>query len=246
MNKKLTLWEHLAELRKRIFYYFLGFISVFLVCSFFAKQIAEYVFIPYYKYLPDPNYKLAYTGIADVFIFYFKMVGVVSLFLSTPWLFWQVWLFVSPALRKNEKKLAIPFIMATSLLLMGGMIFAYYLVLPLTFRFFFELNKDYRNVVTLSSIWNFEFAMIIAVGLSFETPILIFILNYLRIVNIKFLAKNIRWAILLAFVISAVITPSGDPFTQTVVALPIVLLYLLGLLLCLAIPHSKREEKDEK
>lgn len=246
MNKELTLFEHLGELRKRIFQYFLGFILIFLGCSFFAKQIAEFIFLPYYKYLPDPSFKLAYTGIADVFIFYFKMVGVISLFLSAPWLFWQFWLFISPALRKKEKKLAIPFIAATSLLLMGGMLFAYFIVLPLTFRFFFELNKDYRNVVTLSSIWNFELAMIVAVGFSFETPILIFILNYLRIVTIKFLVKNIRWAILLAFIISAVITPSGDPFTQTVVALPIVILYLWGILLSLAIPPKKREEKDEK
>lgn len=246
MNKQLTLWEHLGELRKRILHFFSGFILVFLVCSFFAKQIAEYVFFPYYKYFPVSSYKLAYTGIADVFIFYFKMVSVVSLFLSAPWLFWQFWLFISPALRRKEKKLAIPFVITTSLLLMGGMTFAYFFVLPLTFRFFFELNKDYRNVVTLSSIWNFELIMIVAVGLSFETPILIFILNYLKIVDIKFLIKNIRWAILLAFVISAVLTPSGDPFTQIVVALPIVLLYFLGLLLSLAIQPTKKEDKDEE
>jgi len=245
MVNELTLWEHFGELRKRLISYFIGFGFILLIISFFAKKIADYLFIPYYKYLPESSLKLAYTGIADVFIFYFKMASVVAFFFSSPWLFCQLWLFIAPALRKNEKKVAIPFIVATSFFLMSGMVFSYFFVLPLTFKFFFELNKDYRNVVTVSSIWNFELTMILAVGLSFETPVLIFLLNRLNVVSTKFLIKNIRWAVLIAFVISAVITPSGDPFTQAIVAVPIVILYLLGVLFSVAFPHRKRKEKDE-
>ncbi|MCX7830528.1 MAG: twin-arginine translocase subunit TatC, partial [Acidobacteria bacterium] len=163
-------------------------------------------------------------------------------FFSAPWLFWQMWLFISPALRKKEKRLVLPFVAGTSLLMMCGMLFAYFYVLPLTFRFFFEFNRDYHNIVTVSSIWNFELMMIVAVGLSFETPVIILFLNLLRIVNIKILLKNLRWAILLAFVVSAIITPSGDPFTQTVVAVPIVALYLLGIAMSAFFPPKKIEE----
>lgn len=243
MVKELTLWEHFKELRERLINYFIGFGIILIIVSFFVKKIADYFFIPYYKYLPQSS-RLAYTGIADVFIFYFKLASVVAFFLSAPWLFYQLWLFISPALRKNEKKIAIPFIVATSILLMAGMAFSYFFVLPLTFRFFFELNKDYRNVVTVSSIWNFELIMILVVGLSFETPVLIFLLNRLNVVSTKYLTKNIRWAVLLAFVIAAIITPSGDPFTQTIVAVPIVILYLLGLLLTVAFPNQR--EKGER
>lgn len=242
MSEKLTLWEHFEELRRRIFHSLIGFVVVFIFLSFFTKKIANYIFFPYYKCLPDPSYQLSYTNISEIFFLYFKMVAVVSLFFSAPWFFYQIWLFISPALRKKEKKFAIPFIVLTSFFLMSGMLFAYFVVLPATFNFFFELNKDYRNVVTASSIWNFELIMILAIGLSFETPLLIFFLSRLNLVSIKSLIKNVRWAILLAFIISAVITPSGDPVTQTLVALPIVLLYFLGILLSFIFPSSTKEE----
>ncbi len=245
MTDQLTLWGHFDELRKRIIASLYGLVVAFLFTSIWTKQIATFLFEPYYKTISDSSYKLAYTSITDVFIFYFKMVTIVAIFVSTPWFFYQLWLFISPALRKKERKIAIPFVLTTSLFFMCGMLFSFYVVLPLTFKFFFELNEDYKNVVTILSIFNFEFMMILGVGLCFETPIIILLLNRLGIVTTKMLLKYSRWAILFAFIVSAVITPSGDPFTQTIVALPIVILYFLGILFSSIFPHSKKVVENE-
>jgi sec-independent protein translocase protein TatC len=247
MSNELTLWRHFDELRKRIIASIYGLAVAFLVASIWTKQIANFLFKPYYQTIQDPSYKLAYTSITDVFIFYFKMITIVAIFVSAPWFFYQLWLFISPALRKREKRAAVPFILFTSLFFMCGMLFSFYVVLPLTFKFFFELNRDYKNVVTISSIFNFEFIMILGIGLCFETPIIIFLLTRLGILTKKMLLKYSRWAILFAFIISAVITPSGDPFTQTVIALPIVVLYFLGILFSAIFPHSKKViNEDDK
>ncbi len=245
MSNELTLWRHFDELRKRIIASIYGLAVAFLVTSIWTKQIANFLFQPYYQTIQDPSYKLAYTSITDVFIFYFKMITIVAIFVSSPWFFYQLWLFISPALRKREKRAAVPFILFTSLFFMCGMLFSFYVVLPLTFKFFFELNRDYKNVVTISSIFNFEFMMILGTGLCFETPIIIFLLNRLGILKTKMLIKYSRWAILFAFIISAVITPSGDPFTQTVIALPIVVLYFLGILFSAIFPRSKKVVENE-
>jgi len=239
MDKELTFLGHLGELRKRIAVSLWGFGIVFAFCSFFMKKIAAAVFLPYYRYLPEGGETLAYTNISEIFFLYMKMAAVAALFLSSPWLFYQLWLFLSPALRPREKKLALPFIAGTAFFMMAGMAFSYAVVLPFTFRFFFDFNEGYRNVVTVSSIWNFELLMIVGIGLSFESPVLIFLLSRLGIVTPKTLFKQSKWAVLAAFVVSAVITPSGDPFTQTIVALPIIVLYFAGILLALIFPPGK-------
>lgn len=239
MSRELSTLEHIGELRKRILASLWGFGAAFAICSVFAKKIAVQVFLPYYEYLPRGAGELAFTGISEVFFMYMKMAAVAALFVSAPWIFFQLWLFISPALRKKERRLAVPFILGTAFFMMGGMLFSYFIVLPYTFSFFFELNEGYRNVVTVSSIWNFELLMILGIGLSFETPVLMFLLARLGLAGPKALLRNSKWAVLAAFIIAAVITPSGDPFTQTVVALPIIILYFTGILLAIMFPSGK-------
>jgi sec-independent protein translocase protein TatC len=236
MTGELSFLSHFEELRRRLFLSLCGFGICFAVCSVFTGRIANFIFFPYYQYLPKGSETLAYTNISEVFFLYMKMVAIVALFLSAPWIFYQLWLFISPALRQKEKRLAAPFVLGTTFFMMAGMVFSYLVVLPFTFRFFFAFNEGYRNVVTVSSIWNFELLMILGIGLSFESPVLIFLLTRLRLITPKTLFKYSRWAVLLAFIISAIITPSGDPFTQTIVALPIIILYFLGILLAIIFP----------
>ncbi len=241
VSEELSLLGHLGELRKRILMALWGFGTVLVPCSLFVKKIAETVFLPYHEYLPEGSGALAYTGISDIFFVYMKMAAVSAVFLSSPWLFYQLWLFLKPALREKERKLAVPFVLGTAFFMMAGMAFSYFLVLPLTFRFFFSLNEGYRNVVTASGIWNFELLMIIGIGLCFETPVLIFLLARLRLVTPGKLLKGSKWAVLISFIAAAVITPSGDPFTQAVVALPMIVLYYLGFLLAIMFPAGKEE-----
>ncbi len=114
---------------------------------------------------------------------------------------------------------------------MTGMAFCYYMVLPYTFKFFFDFNQGFENIVTVSNFWDFEMKFLLGIGLTFETPILILFLTRLGLVSPGFLVRKFKWAVLIAFIISAIITPSGDPVNQTIVAVPIVILYAIGVLI---------------
>lgn len=226
--REMTFLEHFEELRRRLYHSVIGVAVAFGVATYYLDPIMKFLVAPYFRYLPKGQQSLAYTEITEVFFLYMKVAFIVSLFLSAPWIFYQLWLFISPGLRPKEKRYAVPFILATSAFFMTGMAFCYYMVLPYTFKFFFDFNKGFTNVVTVSYFWDFEMKFLLGIGLTFETPILILFLTRLGIVTPGFLARKFKWAVVIAFIVSAVITPSGDPVNQTIVAVPIVLLYAIG------------------
>ncbi len=238
--REMSFLEHFSELRSRLAKAFWGLAAAFCVLTYFMDDIMRLLFEPYFRYLPEGQHKLAYTGITDVFFAYMKIAAVLGVFVASPWIFYQLWAFISPGLKAKEKRWAIPFVLGTSFFFILGLAFCYFYVLPFTFKFFHDFNKDYTNVVTLDYFWSFELKFLLGIGLVFETPVLIFLLTRLGIVSTKTLLKQWRWVIVGAFVISAVITPSGDPVTQTIVAVPIIILYGLGLLISWL--FRKREE----
>lgn len=226
----MTFLEHFDELRKRLVHSAYGLAVAFAGVSYFMPEIMGVLVQPYYQFLPPEQRHLAYTGVADVFFVQMKIAAVLALFAASPWIFYQLWVFIAPGLRPQEKRWAVPFVLSTSACFMAGLIFCYLYVLPFTFRFFNDFNKDYLNVVTLDFFWSFELKFLLGLGLVFETPVLIFLLTRLGLVSTGTLLKQWRWVIVGAFLVSAVITPSGDPVTQTVVAVPIIALYAIGLL----------------
>ena len=146
---EMTFLEHFEELRRRLSWAALGYAAAFAVSTAFLSQIMQALVEPYYKYLPKGQ-KLAYTEITEVFFFYMKVAAVVAIFVSAPWIFYQLWRFISPGLKPKEKRLALPFVLATSFFFMAGMAFCYFAVLPYTFKFFYDFNKDFTNLVTVS------------------------------------------------------------------------------------------------
>jgi len=228
---EMTFLEHFEELRKRLYWALIGYCVAFGLSTVFLDELMQFLVQPYYKYLPEGQRSLAYTEITEVFFLYMKVAAVAGLFIAAPWIFIQLWAFISPGLRSREKRLALPFILATSLFFMAGMAFCYYAILPYTFKFFYDFNKGFRNVVTVSYFWDFTVKFLVGMGLVFETPILILFLTRLGLVSTGFLLRKFKWAVLLAFIIAAVITPSGDPINQTIVAVPIIVLYALGILI---------------
>lgn len=227
--REMTFLEHFEELRRCITRALIGLAVAFLAATAFLEEIMRFLVAPYYKYLPKGQQSLAYTHITEVFFLYMKVAFVVAIVLSSPWIFYQLWRFISPGLRPKERLYALPFIVSTSVFFIAGVAFCYLVVLPYTFKFFVDFNKDFNNVVTVSTFWDFEMKFLLGMGLSFETPILILLLTRLGVVTPEFLLKKFKWAVLVAFVLSAIITPSGDPVNQTIVALPIVILYALGI-----------------
>jgi len=241
---EMTFLEHFEDLRKCLYRAVLGVIATFAVCTYYLPEIMKFLVAPYFRYLPQGQQSLAYTEITEVFFLYMKVAFVGSLFASAPWIFYQLWVFISPGLRPQERKYALPFILGTSAFFMAGMAFCYYAVLPYTFKFFFEFNKQFTNIVTVSNFWDFEMKFLLGIGLTFETPILILFLTRLGLVTPMFLLKKFKWAVLLAFVASAVITPSGDPVNQTIVAVPIIVLYAIGV--GISFLFQKRQEPEQK
>ena len=239
---EMTFLEHFQELRRRIYFAFLGLVVGFGVATFYLDKIMRFLVAPYFRYLPKGQQSLAYTEITEVFFLYMKVAAVVAVFLSAPWIFYQLWLFIAPGLKRKERRLALPFVLATSAFFMAGMAFCYYMVLPYTFKFFFEFNRGFTNVVTVSYFWDFEMKFLLGLGLVFETPILILFLTRLGLVTPAFLMKKFKWAVLIAFIISAVITPSGDPVNQTIVAVPIIVLYAIGV--CVSWIFRKRPVQE--
>ncbi|MGC8762080.1 MAG: twin-arginine translocase subunit TatC [Acidobacteriota bacterium] len=231
---EMTFLEHFEELRTRITRALLGLVVAFAAVVPFMDRVVKVLVEPYYRYLPEGQKSLAYTQVTEIFFVYMKVAMVLAVVLAAPWIFYQLWAFIAPGLKPQEKRWAIPFVLATSFFFVAGVVFCYFVVLPLTFRFFFQFNEGFTNVVTVSYFWNFELVFLLALGLVFETPVLIFLLTRLGVVSTAFLAKNFKWAVLIAFIVAAVITPSGDPVTQTAVAGPMVVLYGLGILISFA------------
>ncbi|MBZ5589823.1 MAG: twin-arginine translocase subunit TatC [Acidobacteriia bacterium] len=226
---RMTLLEHLDELRKRLMWSIVAVFVGFLLCWYWAQPIFRWMSVPITQFLPAGE-KLAFTGLVDPFMLYMKVALLAGIFLASPVVLWQFWLFVSPALYRNERRLVIPFIVFTTLFFLAGGYFGYKIAFPMVVRFLLTVGQDFRQVVTINEYFSMASKVILGLGLVFEMPVLIMLLARFGIVTAKFLLKYFRFAVLIIFIIAAVITPTPDIPTQCVFALPMIALYLLGVL----------------
>jgi len=224
---KMSFLEHLEELRKRLIVSFVALGVAFLVCWNFADRIFGWLDQPLAKFLP-PGEKLVFTRLTEPFMLYMKVAFFAGIFVASPVILWQLWLFISPGLYKRERRYAAPFIIIASLFFIIGGYFGWRVLLPGTCAFFLETGKQFKQMIKVDEFFSFASTIILATGLVFETPILIFFLARLGIVTPAFLMQKSKWAIVLAFVIAAIVTPTPDMVTQTALALPMIGLYFLG------------------
>lgn len=226
---KMSFLDHLEELRKRLIVSFIAILVGFLACWHYAETIFGWMQKPIITYLPKGE-SLAYTRLTAPFFLYMKVAFFAGLFVSSPIILLQLWLFIAPGLYKKERRYAAPFILfATAFFLTGGW-FGYSLLLPKTCQFFVETGSQFKAMVTIDDYFSFASTLILASGAIFETPILIFFLARLGIVTPAFLMQKFKYAVVLAFIISAIVTPTPDMVTQTFLAVPMIALYLVGVL----------------
>ena len=231
-DRKQGFFEHLAELRKRLLWS-IGFLILgFCVAYAFHKQIFHLVALPLLELAPK-QYKsiFAFHHLSEPFFTYLRLSFYAGIFIASPFILHQVWLFISPALYKDEKRYAIPFIFFATLLFLSGGTFGYFVGLRYMISFFLSEAKGLVPVLTMEGYFSLATTVIIGMGLVFETPILIFFLALMGIVDYKFLISKFKYAIFFVFLIAAIITPSGDPITQTVFAIPMLLLYIISILI---------------
>jgi sec-independent protein translocase protein TatC len=224
---KMSFLEHLEELRKRLLISFAAIGVGFFVSWAYADVLFGKLQEPLTRFLA-PGDKLAYTRLTAPFFLYMKVAFFAGLFIATPVILLQVWLFISPGLYKRERRYAVPFIVFATLFFILGGWFGWRYLLPATCSFFIETGKQFKQMVTVDDYFSFASTIILAAGLVFETPILIFFLARLGIVTPAFLMQKFKYAVLLAFIIAAVVTPTPDMVTQTALAVPMIVLYLLG------------------
>ncbi len=228
-NAKMSFLEHLEELRRRIFYSLISIFIAFIICWAFSKKIFKVIVAPAIKYL-NPKGELSFFSIPEPFMLYMKVAFISALFLASPFILTQLWLFIAPGLYEKEKAYALPFIFFTSIFFIIGGIFGYYIIFPLTCKFLLSYGEDFKAMLRISDYFSFFSKVILGIGLVFEMPILAFFLAKLNLITHKFLLKNFRYAILIIFIIAAVITPSTDAITQTALAVPMIGLYIISIL----------------
>jgi sec-independent protein translocase protein TatC len=225
---KMSFLDHLEELRKRLLYSIIALGVGFLLCWNYAYRIFGWIEQPLTQFLPPGEKKLVFTRLTEPFLLYMKVAFFAGIFVASPFILYQLWQFISPGLYKRERRYAAPFIVIASLFFILGGYFGWRVILPGACKFFLETGTQFRQMVKIDEFFSFASTLILASGLIFETPILIFFLARLGIVTPAFLLKKSKWAIVLAFVIAAIVTPSPDPFNQTALALPMIGLYFIG------------------
>ena len=223
---RMTLVEHLEELRKCVIKSLLAVAATFAVCWFFVEPLAEFLAQPIYAVVPGK--KLAFLGITDPFIMYVKIAALAALFLASPIVLYQVWRFVAPGLYRRERLYAIHFVVFGSLFFTGGGAFAYYVAFPFAVEFLVNMGAAFDPVITVDRYFRFLMVVVLGLGLMFELPLVIFFLAQIGVVTPAFLMRNFRWAVLLIFVAAALITPTPDVVNLCLFALPTIALYLLG------------------
>jgi len=229
---KMTFLEHLGELRTRLIRclgaLLFGF-AILVVPPGLPGKIFHFITNPMRK--AQTPFEFIYTEPTEAFMLYMQMCFFAAIFLVSPYLVYQAWAFISPGLHKHEKRYAIPFIFFGSLFFVLGGLFGHYVLFPMTFHFLGQYaGSDMSFKPKISEYFSFYSYFVLALGLVFQVPIVIFVLARIGLVTAGFLMRYFKYAVLVAFIVSAVITPTGDMVTQTVLALPMLGLYLLGAL----------------
>ncbi len=239
---EMTFLEHLEDLRKRLFYSFVALFIGFIPGWIFSKELYAILARPVTQYLPEGT-KLAFTTLTAPFMLYMKTAFLASIFFMSPFVFLQLWYFIAPGLYQKEKKYVVPFVLMTTFFFSLGALFGYFIVFPWACRFFLQMGQDFQAVITVDQYFGFALKVLLGIALVFELPTLIFFLAKMGVVTARWMIRNFKYAVLAVFVVAAVITPTPDIVTQSIVAIPMLLLYGLSILIALAVGRGKEKRR---
>jgi sec-independent protein translocase protein TatC len=240
---RMTFLEHLDELRKRITHSVVGLLVGFILSFAFYDRIRTFIYLRLTEDIPGG--KLIFTEPTEGFFLLMKMCALTGVIIASPYIMLQVWLFIAPGLYAKEKKFAIPFVLSSSILFVAGAAFSHYMVFPAAWSFFASFSNEFIEFTPrIDPVFGLYVRLIIALGLTFQMPVLIFVLSKLGIVSAGWLIKNFKYAVLLMVIAAAIITPDGNPITQVLVAGPMVVLYLLGIAAAWLFGKSKKSDQE--
>jgi len=239
------LISHLIELRRRILYSLFTVAVVFLALVYFSNDIYYLVAAPLIEQLPVGS-RMSATDVASTFFTPIKLTFMVAVFISIPVILYQLWAFIAPALYKHERRLMLPLLVSSSVLFYLGMLFAYFVVFPLAFVFFVKTTPESVNFIPdISKYLSFVMTLFMAFGAAFEVPVAIILLCWTGVTTPDSLKRKRPYIIVGAFIVGMFLTPP-DVFSQTLLAVPMYLLFELGLLLSRFYVGKSRKAADDK
>jgi sec-independent protein translocase protein TatC len=242
LGGRMSFLEHLDELRKRLTHAVVALLVGFLIAFSFVDRIWNFVMQPLTASIPGG--KFVYTEPAEAFFLYMWVAAIVGLMIASPYVMYQVWLFIAPGLYSNEKKLAIPFVFFSTSLFLLGAAFSHYTVFPWAFQFFSSFSSETITFMPrIEPVFSMYTKLLLAMGLVFQMPILVLVLARFGLVTAGFLWRNIKYAVLIIFIAAAVLTPSADPVGQTLMAAPMFVLYVVSI--GVAWLFGKKQEADD-
>jgi len=224
-EERMPLTSHLEELKTRLIRMLIVVGVGFGVCYAFKDWSFRVITKPLVDAMPAQS-SMIFTGLPEAFFIHMKIAFFASLFLTAPYTLFEIWRFISPGLYKTEKRLVFPFIFFSSILFIGGVLFGYFVALPPAFSFFVSFSTDFlKPMISFREYLDLTLKFLLAFGLCFEMPVFMFFLAKIGIVNAKMLSKQRRYAILVIFIVAAVLTPSPDALSQILMAIPLMVLY---------------------
>jgi len=244
----MSFLDHLEELRRRIIYSLIAVAVGFFACWGYAENIYGFMQRPIMDALRHNGMaeKLVYLNPTEPFNLYLKVAALGGLFVTSPFVLYQVWAFISPGLYRHEKRYVTPFMISTVALFLAGGYFGYKLVYPQALEFLIGYGKQFQPMITIGEYTDLFLVIIIGMGVIFEMPILVFFLALMGIVTAGWMWRNLRYSILVIFIIAAVLTPTTDILNMCIFAAPMVALYVLSIGIAWLVHPKQRRARREK
>ena len=241
-DEKQPFLSHLEELRKRLIISAIAVGAGFVLCYFFSEQMFRILASPLKANMPEGD-RLIFTNLPEMFFVYLKTAFFGGILLSAPLLFYELWMFVAPGLYQREKKYIIPFVVCSTILFVGGALFGYFVVFPFGFKFFLGFADDtIQALPSVKQYFSFAIKLLFAFGLVFELPVLSFFLSKMGLLTPELMKTKRKYAILLTFVLAAILTPP-DVVTQVMMAGPLIILYEISIVISRLARRKKAEEE---
>lgn len=241
---KMSFLEHLDELRKRIIRALLSLAVGVAIAAFFIEDIYAFVMAPLAAML-GPNERMIYTYPTEAFMLWIRIALIAGLFISAPLIFWQVWQFVAPALYAKERRYAIPFVVLSSVGVLSGAAFSHYVAFPLMWKFFASFSSDLVSFMPrIEDSFSLYMRMLLGMAAVFQMPALVFFMARMGVVTARWMTRHFKYAVLIIFIVAAVITPSADYASQMIVAFPMIGLYIISIAIAW-IFGKKKKTADE-
>lgn len=243
---QMTLFEHLAELRRRLIYCMIALGVGFGVSWTWAEQLFEFILVPLKKAAPNQEMgQIHYKDLIEPFFTLVKTSMVAAVFLALPFILYQLWQFVAPALYKEEKRLAIPFVFLATLFFFGGASFCYLFVMPFGFSFLFKFSEGFSSpMLMMSEHYSLAIKLLLAFGTVFEMPVAAMFLSAMGLLTHRTLIKYWRYSVVASFVFAAILTPP-DVGTQVAMAIPLVILYGVSIVVAYFFTRSRERKEAE-